>query len=61
MLNEKNAYKAMVLFLEKYYSISKSDDIGALLGSMILLDDDEPIDAALWEDWMESVNKVIQE
>lgn len=61
MLNEKDAYRAMVLFLEKHYSISKSDDVGGLLGSMMLLEDGKPIDSALWEDWMESVQKIIDE
>jgi hypothetical protein len=61
MLNEKEAYKAMVLFLEKYYSLSKSDDIGGLLGSMIILEDGKPVDSALWGDWIEAVNEIIRE
>lgn len=61
MLNEKDAYKAMIIFLEKFYSISKSDDIGGLLGSMMLLKDEKPADSALWEDWLEAVQRIIDE
>lgn len=58
MLSEKEAYKAMILFLEKYYFISKSDDIGSLLGSMMILEDGKPVDSALWYEWLESINQI---
>ena len=52
------AFKAMTLFLENFYKNTNSDDIGGLLGDMILLEDDKPIDPAIWEDWIKSVEKV---
>ena len=55
-MNNKEAYLAMVNFLEKYYNRTGSDDIGALLGSMILLDDEETMDPAVWIDWIDAIN-----
>ncbi|WP_432663370.1 hypothetical protein R9X47_22665 [Wukongibacter baidiensis] len=61
MLSKKEAYKAMILFLENYYSLSNSEYIADLLSSMMLLGDGKPADSALWEDWIEAVNKTIEE
>ena len=57
-MNKLEAYKAMQNFLEKIYYQTKSGDIGALLGDMILLDDEKPMDAALWNDWLEAIESV---
>lgn len=54
-LNVLQAYNAMFHFLEIYYNRTESDDIGALLGSMSLLDDGKPADIAIWKDWNESI------
>ena len=35
------AYCAMRLFLDNYYNLTRSDDIGALLSDLILLNDAE--------------------
>jgi hypothetical protein len=59
LLDEKQAYSAMILFLEHYYELTKADDIGALLGSMAILEDGNPIDIALWDEWCNAINKVI--
>jgi len=48
----------MALFLEKYYESTKSDDVGALLGSMMILGDGGTADPAVWEEWIECVRKV---
>ena len=45
-------FNAMSNFLEKYYYETNSDDIGSLLSSMQFLHDEEPIDSALWNDWI---------
>lgn len=50
----KRAYRAMILFLEEYYSLTKSDDIGALLGSM-------SFDPTVYVEWVEVVNKSLAE
>ena len=56
-LSEQEAYAAMFAFLEYHYSLTKSDDLGALLGSMALLPDKSPADPAIWEEWLEAIEK----
>ena len=58
-LTEKEAFDAMMVFLEKFYESTKSDDVGALLGSMIILEDGGTADPAVWGEWLESVQKVV--
>ena len=50
----------MQIFLEKIYNQTSSDDIGSLLGDMILLEDNSTMDAAIWNDWIESVKKLMK-
>ena len=38
-MNSEQAFRAMVLFLERYFEQTQSDDVGALLGDLQLLDD----------------------
>jgi hypothetical protein len=54
-LTTAEAFQAMLLFLETYYEQTQADDIGALLGSLQLLEDDP----ALWQDWLKSSESVI--
>lgn len=56
-LSTKDAYLAMFAFLEHRYDMTKSDDLGALLGSMALLKDGGTADSAIWADWLEAVDK----
>jgi hypothetical protein len=56
-LTTKQAFKAMVIFLEKFYERTKSDDVGGLLGDLMLLEGETTADPAAWEDWLESVKK----
>ncbi len=56
-LTEKQAFLAMVSFLEDYYEQTKSDEIGALLGSLQLLDDGVTADPAMWDDWLKIVQQ----
>jgi hypothetical protein len=56
-LSEKQAYAAMFAFLEHRYDMTKSDDLGALLGSMSLLPDGKTVDPAIWEDWLDAMHK----
>jgi hypothetical protein len=53
------AFQSMILFLETYYEQTQADDIGALLGSLQLLEDGKPADPALWQDWLKSSESVI--
>ena len=58
-LTKKEAYLAMYSFLEHEYEMTKSDDIGSLLGGMSLLQDGGTSDPAAWSDWENSINKVM--
>ena len=58
-LTTVEAFHAMILFLETYYEQTQADDIGALLGSLQLLEDGKPADPALWQDWLKSSESVI--
>ncbi len=58
-LTEQQAYLAMFRFLENIYAATQSDDIGGLLGSMSLLADGRPADAALNSDWAAAVRAVL--
>lgn len=55
MLTTRDAYAAMFAFLEEIYGRTKSDDLGALLGGMSLLEDGGTADPALWADWQAAV------
>ncbi len=55
LLSEKEAYKAMFLFLEKHYQMTGADDIGALLGVLSLCENNRPGDVALWQDWLDAI------
>ena len=48
-------YKVMLSYLDKIWELTKSDSLAALLGSMILLPDGYPIDAAVKDDWNRAV------
>jgi hypothetical protein len=54
MMTENQAYAAMYHFLDQYYQGTQSDDVGALLGAMSLLDG-EPADSAIASDWEDAV------
>lgn len=61
MMNEVQAYKAMFKFLDKYYQQTGSDDIGALLGSLQLLEDGKPADSAMWGEWRSAILDMVAE
>lgn len=56
-LTEKEAFDTMMVFLEKFYESTKSNDVGVLLGSMIVLEDGGTADPTVWGEWLESVQK----
>jgi len=46
------AFKAMICFLDDYYSKTASDDMGSLLGDIQLFEDGSGTwDSAAWNDW----------
>jgi hypothetical protein len=60
MLSEKQAYMAMVCFLERLQERTKSDDLAGYLGDLQINGyDGMPMDSAMWSDWEEAVNMII--
>lgn len=61
-LNPRQAYEAMVLFLDQYWQRVRSDDVGALLGqiSLDIWADGIPGDPASWGDWVHCVKHVLE-
>ena len=57
-LTKKEAFLAMYSFLEHEHEVSKSNDIGGLLGSMSLLQDGGTADPAVMQDWENAIKKV---
>jgi len=55
-LTQIQAFKVMLTFLDEYYDKTLSDDIGALLSGLALLEDDRPVDSAVWHDWAKAIN-----
>ena len=58
-LTSREAYEAMFTFLEDVYRRTESDDLGALLGSMSMLQDGGTADPALWQEWERAIQKVV--
>ena len=67
MMNEQKltieqAYRAMFYFLEHEYQLTKSDELGGMLGSLswqIWEGCHGPADPAAWEDWQDAVKKAL--
>jgi hypothetical protein len=58
-LTERQAFEAMVRFLEGVYDRTQSDDIGGLLSDLLIVEANETADPAAWKDWMNSVQTVL--
>jgi hypothetical protein len=56
-LNQHEAYLAMLSFLEGIYARTQSDEIGVLLGGLLLMTDGLPADRAYWDEWQRAVQK----
>jgi hypothetical protein len=53
----KIAYAAMFAFIEDEHRQTNSDELGALLGSMSLLNDGSTVDPAVWSAWLAAVER----
>jgi hypothetical protein len=61
-LTIEQAYRAMFCFLEREYELTKSDELGGMLGSLSWLiweGGQGPADPGAWQDWQEAVNKAL--
>lgn len=56
-LSPELAYSAMFCFLESQYEQTSDGGIGALLGSLMVLEDGMPADQGAWEEWLEAIDK----
>ena len=56
-MSEREAYKAMLVFLERLQRSTNSGDLAEFLGGMSLLPDGQPADPAYWQEWLESVQQ----
>ncbi len=59
-LTVEEAYDAMFGFLKLHYERLHGDEIGALLGSMSLVEPKVPLDQAYWDDWEKCVDDALQ-
>jgi len=57
-MTRQQAYCAMYHYLENLYQLTHSDDLGAFLGEMSILPDGNTADPAIWQDWLQAVEKV---
>lgn len=60
-LSIEEAFRAMAIFLKKYYERTGADDVGGLLSDMILAKGGGTMDPAAWYDWLDSVAEVKSE
>ena len=57
-LTVKQAYHAMLLFLEKEYTLTECSDLADLLSGYRMDKDGHTGDPAVWNEWLEAVGKV---
>ena len=50
-LNQKEAFVAMINFLELYWQLTNSEDVAILLGSLTLQVNGMPNDIGMWKEW----------
>lgn len=58
-LTAEQAFKVMVIYLEGIYARTRSDDVGGLLGDLMLRADGTTADPAAWSDWLAGVKAVM--
>jgi hypothetical protein len=58
-LTPRQAYFCMFEFLRQHYERGPTDEVGGLLGSLSLLQDGQPADAAVTGDWAKAVDAVM--
>ena len=57
LLTTDEAYAAMTHFLDAFFKRTQSDEIAGLLGAFPALDNGQPADPAIWNDWIAAVKK----
>jgi hypothetical protein len=59
-IDERQAFKAMTLFLNEFYSRA-GNDMETLLADIGLEADGQPLDPAAWNDWLQCVEEARRE
>lgn len=59
-LTELQSFNATMEFLDLYYSKTSLDYLAVILGGMLFLPDNNTADPAVWGEWSDAVNKVLQ-
>lgn len=58
------SYKVMLAFLDYFYKMTNSDDLGGFLGGFAISKENEgyaeTMDPAAWNDWLNSVKLIIE-
>jgi len=54
------AFRTMVLFLEKYYKATNSDDVRGLCSDLLIMADGGTADPAAGIEWLECLEKAIK-
>ena len=61
MLSKKEGYEAMLHMLKSYWKLTGSNDLTDILSAGEYLSDGSPADSAMWEYWLEAIEKVKKE
>jgi hypothetical protein len=56
LINDREAFVAMKLFLEQFYARA-GNDMETLIADITLESDGKPLDPAAWDDWVGCVEK----
>ena len=60
-ITQLQGFNAMSMLFDIYYVETLSDDLGGILGSMSFLSDGSTADQAMWEVWVEFLDKILEE
>ena len=56
------AYKSMFEFVRQYYNRkAKPRELALLLSDIELIHDGMPMDPAMWQDWLDAVDSVLED
>lgn len=56
-LTAEQAYRAMLAFLQREVELTESSDLADLVSEYRLGADGQPADPAVWNEWLEAVDK----
>ena len=60
-ITQLQGFNAVSMLFDIYYVETLSDDLGGILGSMSFLSDGSTADQAMWEVWVEFLDKILEE